>query len=153
MSLPIDGEPSKRETDTMDTFVDSSWYWYRYLSPHKPDGPIDADAVETWTPVEQYTGGAEHAVMHLLYAREITKMMRDIGLVQQNEPWKRVFNQGQILGADGERMSKSRGNVQDPDELVAVRRGHGSPVPDVHGAVGPGRAGGVRPGSAASTFP
>ena len=76
----------------MDTFIDSSWYWYRYLSPHKPDGPIDADAVETWTPVEQYTGGAEHAVMHLLYAREFTKMMRDIGLVQQNEPWKRVFN-------------------------------------------------------------
>ena len=115
---PIDGEPAKRETDTMDTFIDSSWYWYRYLSPHKPDGPIDADSVETWTPVEQYTGGAEHAVMHLLYAREFTKMMRDIGLVQQNEPWKRVFNQGQILGADGERMSKSRGNVQDPDELV-----------------------------------
>ena len=115
---PIDGEPAKRETDTMDTFIDSSWYWYRYLSPHKPDGPLDADLVETWTPVEQYTGGAEHAVMHLLYAREFTKMMRDIGLVQQNEPWKRVFNQGQILGADGERMSKSRGNVQDPDELV-----------------------------------
>jgi leucyl-tRNA synthetase len=115
---PIDGEPAKRETDTMDTFIDSSWYWYRYLSPHKPDGPIDEDIVETWTPVEQYTGGAEHAVMHLLYAREFTKMMRDIGLVQQNEPWKRVFNQGQILGADGERMSKSRGNVQDPDELV-----------------------------------
>ena len=115
---PIDGEPAKRETDTMDTFIDSSWYWYRYLSPHKPDGPIDDDMVETWTPVEQYTGGAEHAVMHLLYAREFTKMMRDIGLVQQNEPWKRVFNQGQILGADGERMSKSRGNVQDPDELV-----------------------------------
>jgi leucyl-tRNA synthetase len=74
--------------------------------------------VEAWTPVEQYTGGAEHAVMHLLYAREFTKMMRDLGLIQQNEPWRRVFNQGQILGADGERMSKSRGNVQDPDDLV-----------------------------------
>jgi leucyl-tRNA synthetase len=118
VACPIGGEPAKRETDTMDTFIDSSWYWYRYLSPHKPDGPIDGDMVETWTPVEQYTGGAEHAVMHLLYAREFTKMMRDLGLVQQNEPWKRVFNQGQILGADGERMSKSRGNVQDPDELV-----------------------------------
>jgi leucyl-tRNA synthetase len=118
VQCPIDGEPAKRETDTMDTFIDSSWYWYRYLSPHKADGPIDDDMVETWTPVEQYTGGAEHAVMHLLYAREFTKMMRDIGLVQQNEPWRRVFNQGQILGADGERMSKSRGNVQDPDELV-----------------------------------
>ncbi|MEW5992433.1 MAG: leucine--tRNA ligase [Chloroflexota bacterium] len=110
--------PAQRETDTMDTFIDSSWYWYRYLSPHKADEPIDADTAEGWTPVEQYTGGAEHAVMHLLYAREFTKMMRDIGLFQQNEPWKKVFNQGQILGADGERMSKSRGNVQDPDELV-----------------------------------
>jgi leucyl-tRNA synthetase len=110
--------PARRETDTMDTFMDSSWYWYRYLSPHKADGPIDPDMVEAWTPVEQYTGGAEHAVMHLLYAREFTKMMRDLRLIDQNEPWKRVFNQGQILGADGERMSKSRGNVQDPDDLV-----------------------------------
>jgi leucyl-tRNA synthetase len=118
VSCPSCGGAARRETDTMDTFIDSSWYWYRYLSPHKSDGPIDFDMVETWTPVEQYTGGAEHAVMHLLYAREFTKMMRDLGLVQQNEPWKRVFNQGQILGADGERMSKSRGNVQDPDELV-----------------------------------
>jgi leucyl-tRNA synthetase len=115
---PICGEPSKRETDTMDTFMDSSWYWYRYLSPHKQDGPIDLDLTEGWTPVAQYTGGAEHAVMHLLYAREFTKMMRDLGMTQQNEPWRRVFNQGQILGMDGERMSKSRGNVQDPDELV-----------------------------------
>ena len=118
-ACPSCGGPARRETDTMDTFMDSSWYWYRYLSPRKLDAPIDPDMVETWTPVEQYTGGAEHAVMHLLYAREFTKMMRDIGLVPQNEPWKRVFNQGQILGLDGERMSKSRGNVQDPDELVA----------------------------------
>jgi leucyl-tRNA synthetase len=116
---PVCGEPAKRETDTMDTFIDSAWYWYRYLSPGKQDAPIDDDMVETWTPVEQYTGGAEHAVMHLLYAREFTKMMRDVGLLQQNEPWKKVFNQGQILGVDGERMSKSRGNTQDPDELVA----------------------------------
>ena len=115
---PIGGEPARRETDTMDTFMDSSWYWYRYLSPHKVDGPIDEDMVESWTPVQQYTGGAEHAVMHLLYAREFTKMLRDLGLIQQNEPWRRVFNQGQILGTDGERMSKSRGNTQDPDELV-----------------------------------
>jgi len=116
---PIGGEPARRETDTMDTFMDSSWYWYRYLSPHKQDAAIDPDMVEGWTPVEQYTGGAEHAVMHLLYAREFTKMLRDLGLVQQNEPWKRVFNQGQILGSDGERMSKSRGNTVDPDDLVA----------------------------------
>src|SRR5436189_177411 len=119
-AVPTAGcRPTRRETDTMDTFVDSSWYWYRYLSPHKADAPFDADLVEGWTPVEQYTGGAEHAVMHLLYAREFTKMMRDVGLIQQNEPWKRLFNQGQILGADGERMSKSRGNTQDPDDLVA----------------------------------
>ena len=116
---PICGEPARRETDTLDTFIDSSWYWYRYLSPHLDDAPFDPDLVESWTPVEQYTGGAEHAVMHLLYAREWTKMMRDIGLVQQNEPWRRVFNQGQILGMDGERMSKSRGNTVDPDHLVA----------------------------------
>jgi len=119
VKCPACDGPARRETDTMDTFMDSSWYWYRYLSPHKLDGPLDPDMVETWTPVEQYTGGAEHAVMHLLYAREFTKMLRDLGLMQQNEPWKRVFNQGQILGADGERMSKSRGNVQDPDELVS----------------------------------
>jgi leucyl-tRNA synthetase len=116
---PICGEPARRETDTLDTFIDSSWYWYRYLSPHLDDAPFDPDMVESWTPVEQYTGGAEHAVMHLLYAREWTKMMRDLGLVQQNEPWRRVFNQGQILGMDGERMSKSRGNTVDPDHLVA----------------------------------
>jgi leucyl-tRNA synthetase len=115
---PIDGEPARRETDTMDTFMDSSWYWFRYLSPDMPDGPFDRDRVETWTPVQLYTGGAEHAVMHHLYGREFTKMVRDLGMTRQNEPWKRVFNQGQILGADGERMSKSRGNVQDPDELV-----------------------------------
>ena len=119
VKCPIGGEAARRETDTMDTFMDSSWYWYRYLSPHKPDGPIDFDIAEGWTPVAQYTGGAEHAVMHLLYAREFTKMMRDLGLLQQNEPWNRVFNQGQILGMDGERMSKSRGNTQDPDELVS----------------------------------
>ena len=119
VACPIDGEPARRETDTMDTFMDSSWYWFRYLSPDRADAPIDHDRVETWTPVELYTGGAEHAVMHHLYGREFTKMVRDIGLVRQNEPWRRVFNQGQILGADGERMSKSRGNVQDPDELVS----------------------------------
>ncbi len=119
VACPSCDEPARRESDTLDTFVDSSWYWFRYLSPHKDDGPVDDDMVERWTPVQQYTGGAEHAVMHLLYSRFWTKAMRDIGLVQQGEPFKRLFNQGQILGADGERMSKSRGNVQDPDELVA----------------------------------
>ncbi len=118
VTCPTCGGPARRETDTMDTFVDSSWYWFRYLSPDKADGPVDREMVERWTPVAQYTGGAEHAVMHLLYARFWTKAMADIGLMTEREPFIRLFNQGQILGADGERMSKSRGNVQDPDELV-----------------------------------
>src|SRR5207245_3307786 len=111
--------PARRETDTMDTFVDSSWYWYRYLSPAKTDGAVDRELTDRWTPVDQYTGGAEHAVMHLLYSRFWTKAMRDCGLIAEDEPFKRLFNQGQILGADGTRMSNSRGNVEDPDELVA----------------------------------
>ncbi|MEI7745342.1 MAG: class I tRNA ligase family protein, partial [Chloroflexota bacterium] len=118
VDCPQCGKPARRETDTMDTFIDSSWYWFRYLSPHKDDLPVDPELVREWTPVDQYTGGAEHAVMHLLYSRFFTKAMRDLGLVEDGEPFRRLFNQGQILGADGERMSKSRGNVQDPDELV-----------------------------------
>jgi len=110
--------PARRETDTMDTFVDSAWYWWRYLAPEKAGAAIDRKLAEAWTPVDQYTGGAEHAVMHLLYAREFTKMIRDCGILDQDEPFKRLFNQGQILGTDGERMSKSRGNVRDPDDLV-----------------------------------
>ncbi len=119
VDCPRCGGAARRETDTMDTFIDSSWYWFRYLSPHNEEGPVDPTLVEQWTPVDQYTGGAEHAVMHLLYSRFFTKAMRDLGLVSQNEPFRRLFNQGQILGADGERMSKSRGNVVDPDDLVA----------------------------------
>ncbi|MDQ6795769.1 MAG: leucine--tRNA ligase [Chloroflexota bacterium] len=118
VTCPKCGQPARRETDTMDTFVDSSWYWFRYLSPHKNDGPFDRALADRWTPVDQYTGGAEHAVMHLLYARFWVKAMRDLGLVGQDEPFLRLFNQGQILGSDGERMSKSRGNVEDPDDLV-----------------------------------
>ncbi|MEO5964357.1 MAG: leucine--tRNA ligase [Candidatus Limnocylindrales bacterium] len=119
VDCPRCGGPAKRETDTLDTFIDSSWYWFRYLSPKLDDAPVDVDLVRRWTPVTQYTGGAEHAVMHLLYSRFFTKAMRDLGLVHESEPFRKLFNQGQILGADGERMSKSRGNVQDPDELVA----------------------------------
>jgi leucyl-tRNA synthetase len=118
VACPSCGGPARRETDTMDTFVDSSWYWYRYLSPEKAGGPIDRAMVDLWCPVRQYTGGAEHAVMHLLYSRFWTKAMRDVDLIAEDEPFLRLFNQGQILGADGERMSKSRGNVQDPDDLV-----------------------------------
>jgi leucyl-tRNA synthetase len=117
-TCPRCGGAARRETDTMDTFVDSSWYWWRYLARDKPDGPIDQAREQIWCPVAQYTGGAEHAVLHLLYARFFTKALNDLGMVKEREPWLRLFNQGQILGADGERMSKSRGNVQDPDELV-----------------------------------
>jgi len=119
VACPRCGQPARRETDTMDTFIDSSWYWFRYLSPHNDDGPVDRALVDRWTPVDQYTGGAEHAVMHLLYSRFVTKALADLDVIGHREPFKRLFNQGQILGADGERMSKSRGNVQDPDELVA----------------------------------
>ena len=116
---PKCGGPARRETDTMDTFIDSSWYWFRYLSPADTSAPVNPQIEARWCPVDRYTGGAEHAVMHLLYARFFTKAMADLGLVHEREPFKRLFNQGQILGADGERMSKSRGNVQDPDELVS----------------------------------
>jgi len=118
-TCPRCGGAARRETDTMDTFVDSSWYWWRYLSPDKTDGPIDSEREQKWCPVAQYVGGAEHAVLHLLYGRFFTKALNDLGIVREREPWLRLFNQGQILGADGERMSKSRGNVQDPDELVS----------------------------------
>ncbi len=118
-TCPKCGGPARRETDTMDTFIDSSWYWFRYLSPADASVPVDRSIEARWSPVDQYTGGAEHAVMHLLYSRFFTKAMADVGMVHVREPFKRLFNQGQILGADGERMSKSRGNVQDPDELVS----------------------------------
>ncbi|WP_029215479.1 leucine--tRNA ligase [Kallotenue papyrolyticum] len=118
-TCPQCGGQAERDTDTMDTFVDSSWYQYRYLSPHYTEGPFDPAIGQHWLPVDQYTGGAEHAVMHLLYTRFWTKVMRDLGLVDFDEPMVRLFNQGIILGEDNEKMSKSRGNVVDPDDLVA----------------------------------
>ncbi len=118
VSCPQCGGEAERETDTMDTFVDSSWYQYRYVSPHEPDAPFSPSLGRYWLPVDQYTGGIEHAVMHLLYTRFWTKVMRDLGLVDFDEPMLRLFNQGIILGEDGEKMSKSRGNVVNPDDYV-----------------------------------
>ncbi len=117
---PRCGGAAERETDTMDTFVDSSWYQYRYVSPHDGDRPFDPEEGRKWLPVDQYTGGIEHAVLHLLYTRFFTKAMRDLGVVPFDEPMLRLFNQGIILGPDGNRMSKSRGNVVTPDDYLGT---------------------------------
>ncbi len=118
--------PAERETDTMDTFICSSWYYYAYLFPYWKKGetlqadsiPWDPEVMERWAPVDQYTGGIEHATMHLLYFRFYTKVLADLGLLKFREPALRLYNQGMILGEDHEKMSKSRGNVVNPDELV-----------------------------------
>ena len=118
-SCPRCGQPAERETDTMDTFMCSSWYHLRYLSPGCTDGPFDADEYRYWMPVDTYTGGAEHATMHLMYTRFFHKANRDMGIETGAEPMLQLRNQGQILAGDGFRMSKSRGNAVDPDEQVA----------------------------------
>ena len=112
------GGDATRETDTMDTFMCSAWYQYRYLSPEYHSGPWDKEELDYWMPVDTYTGGIEHATMHLIYFRYFTKALRDIGLLEYDEPVMKLRNQGVILGEDSEKMSKSRGNVIAPDELV-----------------------------------
>ncbi len=117
-SCPACGGAARRETDTMDTFMCSSWYFMRYADPHDTEYAVSRSLAESWLPVDQYTGGSEHATMHLLYARFFYKAARDAGVVPGDEPFTRYFSQGQILGPDGRRMSKSRGNVVAPDAQV-----------------------------------
>ena len=117
-ACPACGKPARRETDTMATFFDSSWYFLRFCSAHNDKEIFDKDQVKYWMPVDQYIGGIEHAILHLLYARFFTKFLKDLGLVSVDEPFRRLLTQGMVL-KDGEVMSKSRGNTVDPDEVLS----------------------------------
>jgi leucyl-tRNA synthetase len=115
---PKCGGTAKRETDTMDTFVDSSWYFYRYTDAKNGKAPFDPKIAKYWFPIDQYIGGVEHAILHLIYSRFWTKVMRDLGLIVNDEPARRLFTQGMVI-KDGAKMSKSKGNVVSPDEMIA----------------------------------
>jgi len=117
VNCPMCGGAARRETDTMDTFVDSSWYFYRYCDPHNSRMPFDPASIAYWFEIDQYIGGVEHAILHLIYSRFFTKMMRDIGLVRDSEPVRRLFTQGMVI-AEGAKMSKSKGNVVGADSLA-----------------------------------
>jgi leucyl-tRNA synthetase len=116
-TCPKCGGPAKRETDTMDTFVDSSWYFYRYTDAKNSNAPFDSKTAQYWFPIDQYIGGVEHAILHLIYSRYWTKVMRDLGLIVNDEPARRLFTQGMVI-KDGAKMSKSKGNVVSPDDMV-----------------------------------
>jgi len=116
-TCPRCGGKAKREVDTMDTFVDSSWYYLRYLDPHYENGMFDKELADKWVPVDMYVGGAEHATMHLLYARFVHKFLKDLGLVNSDEPFQKLIHQGTITNM-GAKMSKSKGNVVNPDDFV-----------------------------------
>jgi leucyl-tRNA synthetase len=118
VTCPKCGGKARRESDTMDTFVDSSWYFYRYCDPHNSDAPFDSSKVAHWFPIDQYIGGVTHAILHLIYSRFFTKVMRDLGLIKNDEPATNLFTQGMVLGSDGSAMSKSKGNTVDPEEMV-----------------------------------
>ncbi|MGL5512960.1 MAG: class I tRNA ligase family protein, partial [Sporomusa sp.] len=114
---PKCGDKARRETDTMDTFICSSWYYFRYTSPKSGNEPFDPDKANYWMPVDQYIGGIEHAILHLLYSRFFTKVLKDAGLVNVNEPFKNLLTQGMVI-KDGAKMSKSKGNVVSPEEII-----------------------------------
>ncbi|MGB9764638.1 MAG: leucine--tRNA ligase [Candidatus Saccharicenans sp.] len=116
-TCPKCGGPARRETDTMDTFVDSSWYFFRYCSPKESKRPFDPEKAKYWMPVDLYIGGVEHAILHLIYSRFFTKYLRDLGLTEIDEPFPHYLAQGMVT-KDGSAMSKSRGNVVDPDEMI-----------------------------------